>query len=103
MHSEHCCLFAEREQMYFREISRNKAESEICRLFAATLQLVRVHGSIAYSVLFLSVQANDGNVLIEAEEQNGEQVVDSMKLTLLSSEISHKVSEFTAPSQKGSS
>ncbi len=91
--------------MYFREISRNKAESEICRLFAATLQLVRVrvHGSIAYSVLFLSVQANDGNVLIEAEEQNGEQVVNSMKLTLLSSEISHKVSEFTAPSQKGSS
>ncbi len=27
--------------MYFREIGFNKAESDICRLFAATLQLVR--------------------------------------------------------------
>ncbi len=51
-----------------------------------------------------SVQANDGNVLIETEMQStGDQIVDSMKLTLLSSEVTHKVSNFTAPSLKANS
>ena len=83
--------------MYFKDIVRNEKPFEICRLFTATLQLVRERQKMkkeSFLAFCHFPQANDRNVDIGVGD-SGEDGVNTMNLKLLSTRLGREaVSEY---------